>query len=45
MDFFCINLFYGLGVLNPSIDWYRENGFINDDQYKQITGNDYKPAN
>ncbi|WP_203639885.1 XkdX family protein [Levilactobacillus wangkuiensis] len=41
MDFDTISFFYGLGYLYPNIEWYVEHGFINSDQYKQITGKAY----
>jgi len=41
MDFYTISFFYGLGYLEPNIEWYTEHGFINSDQYKQITGETY----
>lgn len=40
MDFETISFFYGLGYLTPNIEWYTKHGFINSDQYKQITGKD-----
>ncbi|WP_203643001.1 XkdX family protein [Levilactobacillus andaensis] len=42
MDFATIQMFYGWGVLDPKVDWYRENNFLTDDQYKEITGKDYE---
>lgn len=41
MDFDTISFFYGLGYLEPNIEWYTQHGFINSDQYKQITGETY----
>lgn len=43
MNFTTIKLFSSWGMLTPDISWYREHDFITDEQYKEITGTDYKP--
>lgn len=44
MTYGLIKLFYGWGKLTPDLTWYREHDFITDEQYKEISGTDYKPA-
>lgn len=41
MNYNLIKEFYGWGFLTPGIDWYRQNDFLTDDQYKELTGKDY----
>lgn len=41
MNYDLIKLFYGWHVLTPAINWYVQNGFIDVDQYKAITGEAY----
>lgn len=42
MDYDTISFFYSLGFLDPAADWYCLHKFITSEQYKEITGNDYK---
>ena len=42
MNYDLIKLFYGWNVLQPKIEWYVQNGFIDAVQYKEITGKDYQ---
>ena len=42
MNYDLIKLFYGWNVLQPAIEWYVQNGFIDASQYKEITGKDYQ---
>lgn len=44
MNYTTIKLFASWGMLTPALTWYRENNFLTDEQYKEISGTDYKPT-